>query len=462
MSWGRSIAIASESFQATYLGLKISEMGGNAADVAVGVSLALAYLLPHLNGLGGDFLALYESAGSVKAVLGLGWAPSGVPERPPERGICSAVVPGFARGLWELHKSLGSMEWGKLVNYVADRLERDAVIHPSLAEALSKTELEGPGARLYASLPKEPGAPYRLDGLLRLMRTLAEHGPDGLYEALADSLSGTCFAREDLLRYKAELRDPVKAEYKGWALYEAPPPSLGFAVLLTLRLSENELPNAPFSYARIRAVVKAARKAHWARDKYLGDAEVPVEGILNGEVELGEAESPTPTPGTTYFAVVDEETTISAIQSIYYNFGSRYVDNYGVVLNNRAFDFTTGPNAPAPRKRPAHTLSAIVAVREDQTAALGSSAGHYRPVIYAQLVQNLVDYSMDPRRVVWSPRFIWTGGWRALAERGYEEGPGVEIVDYPSRLGVAALGLRRGRSLVAVADIRGDGLALSV
>ena len=463
MSWGRSIAVASESFQATYLGVKIFEMGGSAGDVAVGVSLALTYLLPHLNGLGGDFLALYERTGSVKAVLGLGWAPSGVPERPPELGLRSAVVPGYVRGLWELHKALGSMEWGKLVGYVIDFLERRAVVHPSLAESLSKTPLEGPGAKFYASIPREAGAPYKLEGLLHLYRVLADHGPDGFYEALTESLSGDYFTKEDLTQYRAEVRDPIALEYKGWTLYEAPPPSLGFAVLLTVRLSGDELPRDPFSYGRIRAVVKAARKAHWARDRYLGDAPAPIDKLLGGEVELGEAEAPRPTPGTTYLAVADREVSISAIQSLYYNFGSRYVEGrWGVVLNNRASDFTTGVNAAAPRKRPAHTLSAIVAVKGDQTAVLGSSAAHYRPVVYAQLVQNLVDYSMDPRRVVWSPRFIWVGGWKAVAERGYEAGPDVEFVDYPSRLGVAALAIRRGASLAAVADIRGDGAALSV
>ncbi|MFP3200253.1 gamma-glutamyltransferase [Thermoproteus sp. CP80] len=463
MSWGTSISVASESFQATYLGLKIHEMGGGAGDVAVAVSLALSYLLPHLNGVGGDFLALYEKGGSVKAVLGLGWAPGGISGRPPESGLRSAVVPGFGRGLWELHRALGSMEWSKLVGYVVDFLERRAVVHPSLAEALSRSRLEGPGAALYASIPREPGAPYRVEPLLALYRIYGEHGPDGLYEALADSLSGGYFSRDDILQYRAEVRDPVSMEYRGWTLYEAPPPSLGFSVLLTLKLAGEGLPREPFSYGRIRAVVRAARKAHWARDRYLGDGPVPVEDLLLGRVELGESESPMPTGDTTYFAVADREVVISAIQSIYYSFGSRYVEGrWGVVLNNRAFDFTQGPNAPAPRKRPAHTLSAVIAVRGDLTAALGSSAGHYRPVIYAQMVQNLVDYSMDIRRVVWAPRFIWVGGWKAEAERGYEAGPDVDLVEYPSRLGVAALAYRRGGSLAAVADIRGDGAAASV
>ncbi|MEM3326955.1 MAG: gamma-glutamyltransferase, partial [Thermoproteus sp.] len=292
MSWGTSIAVASESFQATYLGIKVYEAGGNPGDVAVAVSLALSYLLPHLNGLGGDFLALYEKAGSVRAILGLGWAPKGISTRPPQTGLRSAVVPGYIAGLWELHRALGSMEWSKLVNMVVDFLERHAVVHPSLAYALSKTELEGPGAKIYEAVPKTAGAPYRLGPLLELYRLAAEYGPQGLYEALAESLSGDYFDKEDLIQFKAEVRDPISIEYGGWTLYEAPPPSLGFAVLLTLKLARGQLPKSPLSYSRIRAVVAAARRAHWARDRYLGDVPVPLDDILSGRIQLGEAEAP--------------------------------------------------------------------------------------------------------------------------------------------------------------------------
>ncbi|MFB6490620.1 MAG: gamma-glutamyltransferase [Thermoproteus sp. AZ2] len=462
MSWGRKIALASESFLASYIGCKVAEMGGNEADVAVAVSLALSYLLPHLGGIGGDFLALVDDGNRIRAVMGLGWAPSGIGERPPRFGLRSAVVPGMPAGLAELHKAYGSIEWGRLVEAVVELLEERAVIHPSFAEALSGARLEGPGKEIYEALPRTPGAPYRIEPLISLYREMAGHGPYYFYEAMAQSLSGDYFSADDFRQYRAKVEDPISLEYRGWAIYEAPPPSLGFAVLLTLSLSANSLPKSPFSRQRIRTVISAARKAHWARDKYLGDVEVPVKELLTGRLELGEAEAPTPTPGTTYFAVVGKEMAISAIQSLYYSFGSGYVDRLGVVLNNRASDFTAGPNAPAPRKRPAHTLSAVLAVNGGDRLVLGASAGHYRPVIYAQLIQNFLDYGLEIRRAVWAPRFIWIGGWRAVAETGYEAGDGVEIVEYPSRLGVAAAAIKSRGALAAVADIRGDGASMAI
>jgi gamma-glutamyltranspeptidase/glutathione hydrolase len=78
----------------------------------------------------------------------------------------------------------------------------------------------------------------------------------------------------------------------------------------------------PFSYARIKNIVSVLKKAHWARDKFPHDGEVPVKDLLEGKIELGNAKAPKPTPGTTYLAATDREVVVSAIQSLYYPFGS--------------------------------------------------------------------------------------------------------------------------------------------
>jgi gamma-glutamyltranspeptidase/glutathione hydrolase len=107
---------------------------------------------------------------------------------------------------------------------------------------------------------------------------------------------------------------------------------------------------------------------------------------LEGRIELGQAEAPEPTPGITYLATADREVVVSAIQSLYYPFGSGIIEpKWGITFNNRASDFTTAPNDAAPLKRPARTLSAVVIERGGEVYALGASAGHYRPAIYVQL-----------------------------------------------------------------------------
>jgi gamma-glutamyltransferase 2. Threonine peptidase. MEROPS family T03 len=94
MYLGTKFAVASESYLATRAGYEVYKAGGNAVDAVVAASAVLTYTLPHLGGVGGDFLALVH-AGRVEAVVGFGWAPKRVPKKPPRRGIQSAVVPGL-------------------------------------------------------------------------------------------------------------------------------------------------------------------------------------------------------------------------------------------------------------------------------------------------------------------------------------------------------------------------------
>jgi gamma-glutamyltranspeptidase/glutathione hydrolase len=460
MYLGTKFAVASESYLATRAGYEVYKAGGNAVDAVVAASAVLTYTLPHLGGVGGDFLALVH-AGRVEAVVGFGWAPKRVPKKPPRRGIQSAVVPGYVAGLYELHKRHGHLPWEKVVGFAIAAMEK-ATMHPSLVSAIEKNAdllARDPGGRMYLELPKMPGSPYRIEPLLKLWRRLRD-SPLSFYDEVARDVAELgYFEVEDFSTYKPAVGDALRMEYGEWTIYEAPPPSLGFAVLLALKLAQPA--EGPFSYARIKNVVAALKKAHWARDKFLHDGEVPIYDILEGRVEFGEAESPEPTPGTTYLAAADGEVVVSAIQSLYHPFGSGVTEpRWGITFNNRASDFTAGLNEAAPRKRPAHTLSAVVMGRGDEVYALGASAGHYRPAIYVQLIQNIVSYGMDPRQAVWAPRFIWLRGDEVQAEEGWEQGPGVRLVKYPSRMGVAALVARRGKGAVAVADIRGDGLAL--
>jgi gamma-glutamyltranspeptidase len=56
-------------------------------DAIAAASIVLTYVLPHLGGVGDDFLALVHRGGRVEAVVGFGWAPRRVPKRPPRRGF---------------------------------------------------------------------------------------------------------------------------------------------------------------------------------------------------------------------------------------------------------------------------------------------------------------------------------------------------------------------------------------
>jgi len=147
-------------------------------------------------------------------VLGLGWASRRVPERPPARGLQSAVVPGYVAGLYELHKRYGAFEWGRVVDVALDAMAQ-ATMHPSLVSAIEKSEalLRGdPGGRVYLELPRRPGAPYRIEPLLRLWERLRD-GPLSFYDEVAEDVVALGhFEPEDFKLYRPEVRRPISVK----------------------------------------------------------------------------------------------------------------------------------------------------------------------------------------------------------------------------------------------------------
>jgi gamma-glutamyltranspeptidase/glutathione hydrolase len=245
---------------------------------------------------------------------------------------------------------------------------------------------------------------------------------------------------------------------------------MGATTLLILKLLQETDLGAlgPESVERIEATVAATRSAYAARDRDLGDprfshfnlADFLGSGPAEGHPKKVESAD------TTYFAVADGEgNVLSCIQSIFHNFGSKvYLDDCGFFLNNRGSAFALeGPNRAEPRKRPLHTLSSLILLKDGRPRfATGCSGGEYRPQQHALLVTNLVDYSMGLDRAIDYPRFLWDGQSSVKVEHGYSglERLGLEHTEigYPGATGVAQGVEVTDAGLKAVCDARGEGL----
>jgi len=490
-------AVASEHPLASVAGHEAMVEGGNAVDAVTATSFALSVLQPALGGIGGDFFALFYEAktGKVHCINSSGWAPSRLTPKfleerghrgVPSFGPFSVVVPGLVKGVHAFQKRFGKMEFPSLlsraIEYAKDGFAASQGLSNAVRVSLSSLSEEARRAMTASDGPPPPGELIRQKSLAKALQDIADAGPRAFYngwiaESICEELSGrgVPITIRDFADFEPEWVDPLEIDYRGATVHEVPPNSMGATTLLILRyLHQIDLKRLrPNSRERIELTLKAAQAAYSKRDKMLGDprfAKIDLDEFLEVEGEtrpliereqrvLGDAD-------TTYFAVADEEgNLVSAIQSLFHSFGSRvFVKECGVFLNNRGSAFRlTGPNELAPRKRPLHTLSALLLGKgEEPTIALGSSGGELRPQQHALFTTNIVDYSMELEAAIDFPRFLWQGGNTLDIERGYmglRNLPfDVHQIPYPGKTGVAQGVQRLKGSVKAVCDVRGDGL----
>ncbi len=494
MFLGTREVAATEHPLASLAALKAFEEGGNAFDAAAAASFALSVVQPQLSGLGGDFFALFyeASSGRYRCLNASGWSPSSFSvedmrrrghTQVPATGHASVVVPGYVAGVCEIQRKFGSLELARCVRGARGLAEDGFAVGQGLAGSLARFRESLSPAAQRTFLPG--GAVPSVGNLLRqkrLARTLAdisEDGAEGFYagaasRAIREEMAEGGFetTEEDLTSFVPEWCEPLKMLYRGTEVFEIPPNSMGATSLLMLRLLEaTDLPSLrPNSAQRVRATVEAAREAYAARDEVIGDPRFSAfdleRFLLSGrsasvQRKLDKAD-------TTYFAVGDSDgNLLSCIQSIFRNFGSMvFVEKGGFFLNNRGSAFRMqGPNKLEPRKRPIHTLSALMLAREGEPiVAVGASGGEYRPQQHALFATNIIDYGMELERAIDYPRFLWDGGDGIMAEEGYTGLDRLRMrcstVAYPGPTGVAQGVQVLANSLKGVCDIRGEGLPL--
>ncbi len=496
-----SSVIATEHPLASRAGLEVMAESGNAFDAAVAAGFALSVVQPHLSGLGGDFFALMYHARSRKVYClnSSGWSSSSnsvdaMTSRGygsmPTFGRLSVVVPGFVKGMHEMHRRFGSIEFGELLKPAIGLAEDGFPVLRRLSEGIRKNLERFSSAAQRAMAPggKGPSVGERMkqEVLGETIRRIAELGQEEFYrgriceEVCAEFSDEPLGLRvEDFRTFEPEWTEPLSMEYGKSTVYEVPPNSMGATALLILkRLQSIDLRRVrPNSAERIRVTLEAVEEAYRRRDEELGDPRFATFDLTRF---LSVKDSPKRTranaPGgrkdadTTYFALSDREgNVLSCIQSLFHHFGSGvFVSRGGFFLNNRGSAFRyAGPNKLEPRKRPLHTLSSLL-IEEggEPRIAMGCSGGELRPQQHALLVTNMLDYSMGLEEAINFPRFLWRGGTDLIVESGYQ---GVSTQGYRwKRYGVSSrTGVAQGVRLVepgkeGVCDTRGEGVPLGI
>jgi gamma-glutamyltranspeptidase / glutathione hydrolase len=455
--------IAAAQPLAVRVGVEILEQGGSAVDAAIAVNACLAVMEPTACGLGGDLFAMVWDPKS-KALAGLdasGRAPfeltaDRVP--PAKDGTIPLfspyawTVPGAVDGWFELHRRYGRLPMSKVLAPAIRYAQEGFPMTPVIAEGWAH------GAEVFKTLPgfaqvfmpngRAPveGERFANPALARTLQMLAEKGRDAFYRgSIADATvaysksHGGHFSKRDFAEHTSTWDAPISTDYRGYTVWELPPPGQGLAALQLLNVLETfDLAKLGRSSADYWHVMVEAKKIVFAdRARYYADpkfARIPVTELLSKQyararakkIDLAKA-AMTDRAGevgetaaldhseTTYLAAADDHgMMVSLIQSNYTGFGSGYaVPELGFGIHNRGALFSLKKehaNHLEPGKRPFHTIiPAFVTKNGAPLMAFGVMGGDMQPQGHAQVLVNLIDLGMNLQEAGDAIRFHHTG-----------------------------------------------------
>ncbi len=460
--------VATESPEASRMGLEVLNGGGNAMDAAVATAFALNVARPQSCGIGGGGFLVYRSADGEAAALDFReTAPEKItPDAFQGDGIYNAYtghktvgVPGMVAGMQKALQRYGTISLAEAIA-PAEGLAREGVaVSESTSEEmgnnLGRLELF-PETReqflVNGEKPYEPGSTLVQPELADTLALISARGPKTFYEGkIAEKIVSDMRAagdypgdrglmtRKDLAAYEAKWRAPLIGEYRGRGIVAMPPPtSGGVATIEMLNILEGYgLAGMEQSSADSLHLLAEAQKIAFAdREEYLADTDfvdVPVQELTSKDYanqrrsdismeeagtyepgNLGPAGRPVgseenPEASTTHLSIIDAEGNAVALTcTIEQSFGSAVtVPGAGFLLNNELTDFGEPgtANEPEPGKRPLSSISPTIVVEDGVPSLVVGGAGGSQIIMgVLHAIVNSVDYGMDVAHALDAPR----------------------------------------------------------
>ncbi|WP_176058488.1 gamma-glutamyltransferase [Paraburkholderia sp. BCC1876] len=447
---------------------QIFAAGGNAVDAAVAMAFTLAVTRPDAGNIGGGgFMTVlmdgkpyfldYRERAPQQATRDMYLDDKGnlVPGMSVV-GHRAVGVPGTVEGMWEAQQRFGKLKW-KQVLAPAIRYATDGfVVEPWLQQrhdAAAKNFAGKTNFDAYFSNLKA-GATYRQPELAQTLSRIAGDGGREFYEGrTADLIAQQMYGhglvtKQDLIQYKAVWRQPLTADWNGYQVVTAPPPSSGGVGLIQMLKMKADLKQAFDGLALnsapyIHLIAQIEDRVFADRQQYLGDPDsykVPVDKLIDDAYLAQRADEVTPdeVPGakpvkpglgdalpekaqTTHFSVVDKwGNAVSNTYTLNGDFGSGVVvDGGGFLLNDAMDDFVTKPasanpsgassvevNTVAPGRRPLSSMTPTLLLKDGKIAlVIGTPGGSRILTSIFQVMTDLFDFGMTPTDALAAMRF---------------------------------------------------------
>ncbi|MFQ3198344.1 MAG: gamma-glutamyltranspeptidase/glutathione hydrolase [Paraglaciecola sp.] len=447
---------------------QVLKQGGNAVDAAVAAQFVLAVTLPEAGNIGGggfmlvykdqqaDFIDYREQApAAAHRDMYLDEEGNVIPYQSVV-GILSSGVPGTVAGMWLAHQKYGSLPWKDLLQ-PAVSLANDGFLMPQkLADYIERytKRLDDGGFEVnfgeYFGAAKA-GQLFKQPELAATLKRIRDKGRDGFYTGETAKIIATFMQNEqgliteqDLAEYTVKSRTPLKANWRGYELLSAPPPSSGgIAIIQWLKmydlLTTGKTTLAHNSAPYMHLLSEIGKRVFADRAEYLGDPDfikVPVQALIAAPYLARRAEgitldkiSATETikPGlkeseeTTHFSIVDKwGNAVSNTTTINLGFGSGVVvEGAGFLLNDEMDDFSAKPgvmnvfgavggqaNEIQPHKRMLSSMSPSMVLKDGKITMVTGAPGGTTIISSVYLsILNALEFGMDAQETVDAPRF---------------------------------------------------------
>jgi gamma-glutamyltranspeptidase/glutathione hydrolase len=440
--------IATPHWAATLAGVEVLRRGGNAVDAAIAANGVLSVVYPASCGLGGDaFWLVYEPRKrEVIAYNGSGRAPAALNaanlrERGvtamPLRGALTVTVPGALRSWEDVAKAHGRFGLDELLR-PAEAAARDGFVVTDVVaeyfaanEELLREDADAAALFLARGCPKAGDVLANLP-LAATLRAIRTGGADAFYRGpIAESIAhwvsrgGNPMSLADLAAQKTERMVPLRIAWHGAEIYAHPPNSQGAVALMVLGALAGDGAASDLDWTHL--AIEAIKEAFDARDLRIAEPAVmrgSIDDLLTPEafarmrgaldpLHARERAQPVDRGGTIGIVAVDGEgRAVSLIESLYMSFGSGLLpEGTGVLLHNRGayFSLEEGhPNELAGRKRPLHTLSPGMLLRDGLPELVyGTMGGDGQPQTHVQLIHNIYERGMSVQAAIDAPRFVY-------------------------------------------------------
>jgi gamma-glutamyltranspeptidase/glutathione hydrolase len=429
-------------------GLHVLEGGGNAFDAAVAVFYMTGVVEQHQAGLGGDAFILAYVAQQKRVIFinGTGPAPKlATVERYrkeggiPKTGMLANTVPGAVGGFDLALRKYGTRKYSELMTEaIAAARDGHPLTHWCAGNHNASISILTPYPTSVKALlnnggPFEPGDMFTQPDLAKSLEIISREGADAFYRGKLARLTAGFYEKnggllryDDLTSYQAEEGPPIRTDYKGYDIYGSASNSQGIVLLEALNMLEPiDLKSMGHNSAEyVHTLVEALKLAFADRDHWIADprfTKVPTEQLLSkryGEerrklINPQRAQPgavPYGSPGeTSSFAIADQfGNVVSATHSVNATFGAGVVvEGGGYVLNNRLQYFSLDEkdaNVLAPGKRPRHTISPALALKEGKPVmAWNTPGGDNQPQAMLQAFLNIVEFEMNPQLALEQP-----------------------------------------------------------